>query len=114
MRTLRLAMAQINTTVGDLEGNAQRILRAIDEARGHRHFPRDGPARLRGGRPAPEAPVRADGGGFSSAIRTQEAKDFLGMDGEVDFLHASHVAIELGKLSELNRRKRGGLTWTLW
>ncbi|HLE81407.1 MAG TPA: nitrilase-related carbon-nitrogen hydrolase, partial [Dehalococcoidia bacterium] len=33
MRTLRLAMAQINTTVGDLEGNAQRILRAIDEAR---------------------------------------------------------------------------------
>jgi NAD+ synthase (glutamine-hydrolysing) len=31
--TLRLALAQINPTVGDLEGNAQRIIDAIGEAR---------------------------------------------------------------------------------
>jgi len=30
---LRLALAQINTTVGDLDGNRERILLAIDEAR---------------------------------------------------------------------------------
>src|SRR3990170_2481310 len=30
---MRLALAQINTVVGDLEGNAQRIVRRIDEAR---------------------------------------------------------------------------------
>jgi NAD+ synthase (glutamine-hydrolysing) len=29
---MRLALAQINTTVGDLDGNRERILRAIDEA----------------------------------------------------------------------------------
>ena len=33
VRTLRLAMAQINTTVGDLESNAKRILQAVDQAR---------------------------------------------------------------------------------
>src|SRR5437762_1672556 len=30
---MRLALAQINTTVGDLDGNRERILEAIDEAR---------------------------------------------------------------------------------
>ena len=30
---MRLALAQINTTVGDLEGNRERILQAIAEAR---------------------------------------------------------------------------------
>ena len=33
MRRLRLGMAQINTTVGDFAGNAQKILGAIAEAR---------------------------------------------------------------------------------
>jgi len=33
MRTLRLAMAQINSTVGDLEANARRICAAVDQAR---------------------------------------------------------------------------------
>ena len=33
MRQLRIGMAQINTIVGDLDGNTQRILEAIDEAR---------------------------------------------------------------------------------
>ncbi|MFQ5860131.1 MAG: NAD+ synthase [Dehalococcoidia bacterium] len=33
MRTFRLALAQINPTVGDLEGNTRKILRYIDEAR---------------------------------------------------------------------------------
>ncbi len=33
MRTLRIAMAQINTTVGDLEGNTKKILQYIDQAR---------------------------------------------------------------------------------
>ena len=33
MRTLRLAMAQINSTVGDLEANARRICDAVDQAR---------------------------------------------------------------------------------
>ena len=33
MRTFRLALAQINLTVGDLEGNSQKILQRIDEAR---------------------------------------------------------------------------------
>src|SRR5688572_30819132 len=33
MRSLRLAMAQINTTVGDLDGNTERILQAIEQAR---------------------------------------------------------------------------------
>ena len=33
MRQLRIAMAQINTTVGDFNGNTQKILKAIDEAR---------------------------------------------------------------------------------
>jgi predicted amidohydrolase len=32
MRTLRLAMAQINPTVGDLNGNTGKILEYIDEA----------------------------------------------------------------------------------
>jgi NAD+ synthase (glutamine-hydrolysing) len=33
MRTFRLALAQINSTVGDLEGNCQNILRYVEEAR---------------------------------------------------------------------------------
>jgi len=33
MRSLRIGMAQINTTVGDLKGNTQKILEAIAEAR---------------------------------------------------------------------------------
>ena len=33
MRQLRIGMAQINTTVGDLEGNTQQILKAIAEAK---------------------------------------------------------------------------------
>ncbi|MBI4266741.1 MAG: NAD+ synthase [Chloroflexi bacterium] len=33
MRKLRLAMAQINSTVGDFEGNTRRIINAISEAR---------------------------------------------------------------------------------
>ncbi|MBF8266876.1 MAG: synthetase [Dehalococcoidia bacterium] len=33
MRTLRLAMAQINTTVGDLEGNTARVLEYIQRAK---------------------------------------------------------------------------------
>ena len=33
MRTLRLALAQINTTVGDLEGNADKIISIIGRAR---------------------------------------------------------------------------------
>src|SRR5437764_15362111 len=30
---MRLALAQINTTVGDLDGNQERILRGIEEAK---------------------------------------------------------------------------------
>src|SRR3954452_8580977 len=30
---MRLALAQINTTVGDLDGNREHILEAVDEAR---------------------------------------------------------------------------------
>ena len=33
MRTFRLALAQINTTVGDLEGNTKKILQYMDKAR---------------------------------------------------------------------------------
>jgi NAD+ synthase (glutamine-hydrolysing) len=33
VRSLRLALAQINTTVGDFKGNTTRIIRAFDEAR---------------------------------------------------------------------------------
>ena len=33
MRTLRLAMAQVNPTVGDLEGNARKVLDMLEEAR---------------------------------------------------------------------------------
>ena len=33
MRTLRLAMAQINVTVGDLDGNTAKIVEYIDQAR---------------------------------------------------------------------------------
>jgi len=33
---VRLALAQINTVVGELEGNRRRILAALDEARSHR------------------------------------------------------------------------------
>lgn len=33
MRTLRVALAQINSTVGDLEGNTAKILEAIEKAR---------------------------------------------------------------------------------
>ena len=33
MRNLRLAMAQINTTVGDLDGNTARILEYVGKAR---------------------------------------------------------------------------------
>lgn len=35
MRTLRLAMAQINVTVGDLQGNAARIIQYMSKARDH-------------------------------------------------------------------------------
>ncbi|MEJ2050498.1 MAG: nitrilase-related carbon-nitrogen hydrolase, partial [Calditrichota bacterium] len=35
MRTLRLALAQINHVVGDLEGNYQKIVHYINEARKH-------------------------------------------------------------------------------
>ena len=34
MRTFRLAMAQMNATVGDIDGNAERIIASIHEARG--------------------------------------------------------------------------------
>jgi NAD+ synthase (glutamine-hydrolysing) len=33
MRRLRIGMAQVNTTVGDFEGNTRKIVRTIDEAR---------------------------------------------------------------------------------
>ncbi len=33
MRSLRIGLAQINTTVGDLDGNVRKILRYVDEAR---------------------------------------------------------------------------------
>lgn len=33
MRRLRIGMAQINSTVGDFQGNTQKILEAIDRAR---------------------------------------------------------------------------------
>ena len=33
MRIVRIALAQVNTTVGDLEGNAALVLRGIAEAR---------------------------------------------------------------------------------
>ena len=33
MRTFRIAMAQMNATVGDLDGNAERIIAGIREAR---------------------------------------------------------------------------------
>nr|NIS71921.1 NAD+ synthase [Pseudomonadota bacterium] len=33
MRTLRLGMAQINPTVGDLEGNTQKIIRYLLDAK---------------------------------------------------------------------------------
>ena len=33
MRTLRLAMAQINSTVGDLKGNSRKIVEAVQQAR---------------------------------------------------------------------------------
>ena len=32
-KNLRLALGQINVTVGDLQGNAQKIIKAIDQAR---------------------------------------------------------------------------------
>lgn len=34
MRSLRIAMAQINSTVGDLSGNSKKILKFIDKAKG--------------------------------------------------------------------------------
>ena len=41
MRTLRIGLAQINPTVGDLKGNVQKILdyigRARELVRGHYH-----------------------------------------------------------------------------
>jgi NAD+ synthase (glutamine-hydrolysing) len=33
MRRLRLGLAQINTTVGDLDGNATKVLEYLDRAR---------------------------------------------------------------------------------
>ncbi len=33
MRNLRVGLAQINTTVGDLEGNVARVLRYVERAR---------------------------------------------------------------------------------
>ena len=33
MRRLRIAMAQINTTVGDFDGNVKKILGAVEHAR---------------------------------------------------------------------------------
>ncbi|MBI2851335.1 MAG: NAD+ synthase, partial [Chloroflexi bacterium] len=33
MRTFRIALAQVNPTVGDLEGNRDKVLRYIQEAR---------------------------------------------------------------------------------
>jgi len=33
MRKLRVGLAQINTTVGDLEGNVQKVLDYVDRAR---------------------------------------------------------------------------------
>ena len=33
MRRLRMGMAQINTTVGDFQGNLAKILKTMDEAR---------------------------------------------------------------------------------
>ena len=33
MRTIRIGLAQINTTLGDLEGNAQKIVEGIQRAR---------------------------------------------------------------------------------
>ena len=33
---MRIALAQINPTVGDIQGNAQKIAVAIDDAKAHR------------------------------------------------------------------------------
>ena len=32
-RTLRLALGQVNSTVGDLQGNTRKILKVIDQSR---------------------------------------------------------------------------------
>lgn len=39
MRTLRLALAQINPTVGDLEGNFQKIVDLISEKCSFKYLP---------------------------------------------------------------------------
>ena len=65
MAQLRLALAQINPVVGDLDGNAAQVLRwarhAADQGCSPHRVPRDGPHRLsrRGPRAAPVFPVDA-------------------------------------------------------
>ena len=61
-RGLRVALAQINPTVGDIDGNAALIADWIARAReagaGPRRLPGALPARLSGRGPLPEAPLR--------------------------------------------------------
>ena len=62
MAQLRLALAQINPTVGDLDGNADQVLRwarqAADAGRPCRRVPRDGADRLPGRGPGAAPVVR--------------------------------------------------------
>ena len=59
---LRVALCQINTTVGDLDGNVDRVIAALERSRGPglrpRRVPRAGPHRLPTRGPAAQAGLR--------------------------------------------------------
>ena len=76
---MRLALAQINSVVGDLDGNAARIVEWLDEARDAERRPRPLPRarrhRLSGRGPAPPARVRPRRAAGGRRDRQGDARD---------------------------------------
>src|SRR3990172_5356591 len=112
MRALRVGLAQINTTVGDLEGNVARVLEYVDRARDlgvdvvsfpeltvSGYPPEDlllRPSFVRDNRGALRMVVK--GGGVIPAV-----VGFVGLDGDI---YNSAAVIHDGRLADVYHKQR--------
>src|SRR3990172_808410 len=112
MRSLRVGLAQINTTVGDLDGNVSRVLEYVDRARDlgvdvvsfpeltvTGYPPEDlllRPSFVRDNREALEAVVKGCGG-ITAVV------GFVGLDGDI---YNSAAVIHDGRLADVYHKQR--------
>ena len=101
-RPLRLALAQIDTTVGDIDGNAAKIRDYLGRrgrgARAARHLPRAGDQRLSARGPAAEDALPGRPGGARSTTSRATCRDMVALVGFAE--HAEDVYNSLAVLAD--------------